>query len=406
MFKQFKEKQAGFGNFRFWEVIIIMVVSVSFGIASVLFIVFPYFKGVEPITKMVYNPDSEEIMTVMDLVLDNYYKDVNKAELKEAAIKGMLNYLGDSNTYYFSKEEKNDFDERMQGEYYGIGIELITDIDNNVIVLNVFADSPAAEAGLKIGDLIIKIDEQNTKEMTSAEIAAYIKEGQAESVDIEIDRNGKKEIVKVEKRKVIIESISYEIIEEKNKKIGYLDVIVFANNTYEQFREAVLDLEEKGVSAFIIDVRSNAGGYLDAVVDMVEMFLPKEEVIYQMELNDNATVYRDRTEEARELPVVVLINEQSASASEILAAAFKEVYGAEIVGVTSYGKGTVQETRDLDNGGMIKITTQKWLTPEGNLIEKEGIEPTVKIELNDKYYFEPIKANDNQLQKALSLLIK
>ncbi|MDD2489732.1 MAG: S41 family peptidase [Bacilli bacterium] len=389
-------------GFRLLEVIIIMIICILFGMTSTLYVMYPHLEKRNNKTEI--NEDFKEIASVFEIVTNNYYEEVDKNALKEAAIEGMLKYLGDNNTYYFDEGEKNDFDERMNGEYHGIGVELVTDINGDSIIVNVFPNTPAYENGLKVGDVIKAVDDQDATKMTSADIASYIKESDIKSVDLKIERN--KEIIEVNiaKQKVIINSVTSDIFERKNKKIGYLNISVFAINTYQQFRNEVISLEEAGVDSFIIDVRSNAGGYLDIVVDMIEMFLEEEQIVYQMEANNEITTYYDKTEEARDSSVVVLINEQSASASEILAAAFKEIYGSEIVGVKSFGKGTVQETRELENGGMIKITTQKWLTPNGNSIEKEGIEPTFEIQMDEKYYKNPTYENDNQLQKALSLI--
>jgi len=196
------------------------------------------------------------------------------------------------------------------------------------------------------------------------------------------------------------------MFKENNKKIGYIFISLFANNTYEQFRRAVLDFEDEKIDSLIIDVRSNSGGYLNSVVEMMSMFLPKDSIIYQIKVQDNIKKHYTKTKEYRDYPVVVLINEYSASASEILAGAFKEVYKAEIVGKTSFGKGSVQETRNLENGGMLKITTQNWLTPLGNSIEGKGIDPTIEIDLGKEYLNDSSLKNDFQLQKALEILKK
>jgi C-terminal peptidase prc len=193
-----------------------------------------------------------------------------------------------------------------------------------------------------------------------------------------------------------------EIIElEKNTNIP-LDIHLMVNNPIEYIKH----LENKNIEGLIIDVRNDTGGYLSSVTDISSLFLKKGKVIYQLEDDKNKEKIKDTTKEHREYPVAVLINSASASASEILAVSLKESYGAYVVGTNSYGKGTVQITNDLSSGGMIKFTIQKWLSPEGNWINDIGVEPTHFVELNETYYDNPSKENDNQLQKAIEVINK
>ena len=165
-------------------------------------------------------------------------------------------------------------------------------------------------------------------------------------------------------------------------------------------------MEEKGIDGLVIDVRDNSGGYLTSVTDIVSSLLPKGKAIYQIQVNDNTKVTKDKTTEKREYPIAVIANGASASASEILAAAIKESYKGYVVGTKTYGKGTVQQVKKLPDGSMIKYTVENWLTPDGNWINEKGIEPTDEVKLDEKYYKEPKVENDNQLQKALELVSK
>ena len=204
--------------------------------------------------------------------------------------------------------------------------------------------------------------------------------------------------------KVIIESVSIDKFNMNNKRVGYIKVSIFAANTASQFANKLKDLEEGGIDSLIIDVRNNSGGYLSAASTMLEMFMKKGSILYKTESKGSTTVKKDSTDEHRDYPIAVLINNSSASASEILAASLKDNLNATLIGNTTYGKGTVQETVNVLEGSKVKITTKKWLTPNGDWINKTGIDPTIRVTLKDKYYENPIKDNDNQLTTAIKVM--
>lgn len=357
-----------------------------------------------------YSPskmDSElaEFEEVYDLINDSYYKDVNKKTLIEGAINGMLDSLDDPHTSYFNKAETENFNELMNGSYEGIGAEISLDQDGNVIVFSVFKNSPAAEAGLKFNDKILEVNGTSTNGMNTTEVVSLIKDEDRDTADIKIERDGQTLDVEVEKRIVEIESVESKIYEVDGKKIGYVLINTFANNTYEQFRENIENLEKQNIYGLVIDVRGNSGGYLHSVTSMLDMFLPKGAISYQIADKKTTYKYTSTTSESRNYPVAVLVNKSSASASEILAIALKESYGADVVGTFTYGKGTVQTTKNLTtSGGMIKYTIQKWLSPKGNWINNVGVEPTVIQEQSESYEMNPTEENDAQLQKALEVV--
>ena len=213
--------------------------------------------------------------------------------------------------------------------------------------------------------------------------------------------------MKVTRTTVDMPYTSSKVYEENGKKIGYLKIEMFSNNITKQVKKELESLKKKNIDKLVIDVRDNPGGYLTQVTEILSLFMTKKDVIYQLQTKNNKEkVYSTSSKAIYSYPVVVLINENSASASEILASAFKETYNAEIVGVNSYGKGTVQKTGDLNNGDTIKYTVQKWLTPKGNWINEKGVTPTkeVKLELKEN---EPLtEDNDNQLKAAIELASK
>lgn len=351
------------------------------------------------------NKDLNELSNIYEEILNNYYKDVDKKDLIDGAMKGMLSVLNDPNSSYLDPESKNSFDDRMIGEYHGVGLEIISNPDGNILIVNLFEDSPAKEVGIKIGDIIKSVDGVAAKDKPAEEVSALIKSGEKEIIAIEIDREGKILTFNVKKKTIVIKSVIKKTFTKDNQKIGYLKITVFASNTFSQLETALKELEKDNIKGLILDVRNNTGGYLSSVSSMLELFLPKNKTLYQLETKEETTKKIDLTDEKREYPIVVLVNEYSASASEILAAGLNESYGSKLVGAKTYGKGTVQQTFNVANGGMAKITTQKWLTPNGNWINETGITPTESLALNESFLYDQSDANDNQLQKALQVVV-
>ena len=191
---------------------------------------------------------------------------------------------------------------------------------------------------------------------------------------------------------------------DKDDDIGYISVTLFSKNTYSQFKEALEKLEKENMKSLIIDLRGNTGGYLSTVTDMMELFVGKDKVLYKIQTNDGTTEYESQKDNNRKYDIVILIDNSSASASEIMAATMKENYGAKLVGKTTFGKGTVQTTKKLSDGTMIKYTIEKWLTPAGNNIDGEGIKPDYDVDLPEDFESNPTAENDSQLQKAFELL--
>ena len=359
--------------------------------------------GDENVTK---TDSIEEFEEVYKLIKNSYYKKVNDSKLIDGAIEGMLSSLDDPHTSYFNETETENFNEIMNGSYKGIGAEISVDSENNIIILSVFKNSPAYEVGLKYNDKILEVNGKSTKGLTTTEVVALIKDDSKKEANIKINRDGKELSFEVEKRIVTIESVVSKTFNKNGKKIGYILINNFANNTYDQFKKQVVALESKNISGLVIDVRDNSGGYLHSVTDMLDMFISKGTVMYKIQDQKETTLYKSTTSEYRNYPIAILVNKSSASASEILAISLKEAYGAFVVGVNTFGKGTVQTTKDLPTGGMIKYTIQKWLSPKGNWVDKVGVEPTNKVELSEEFNKNPSDENDNQLQSALDIVSK
>lgn len=392
-------------DFKIYEllILIILIIIVSAFLSYVLTkTLSSNVKGSSIFSNKDYNV--EEFSEVYDLINDSYYKKVDKKKLINGAINGMLESLGDPHTSYFNESQTENFNEIMNGSYEGIGAEISVDGNGNVIIVSVFKNSPANEVGLKFGDIIKEVNGKNVKGMNTTEVVTLIKDPSSKTATLKIQRDGKELELKLTKREIVIESVESKIYESANKKIGYVVINTFANNTYEQFKENIEELESKNIDGLIIDVRGNSGGYLHSVTSMLDMFLPKGTISYQIQDKKTVTKYKSNTSESRNYPIAVLVNKSSASASEILAIGLKESYNADVIGTNTYGKGTVQVTKNLKSGGMIKYTIQKWLSPKGNWINEVGVEPTVKEELDKKYEENPSEDNDNQLQRAIDVV--
>lgn len=346
----------------------------------------------------------QEFIDTYQNILDSYYEDVDSQELIDHAIAGMLSGLDDPYSIYFDEDSSSTFDATLEGSYNGVGLEVYNDTDMNIVVSRVFEGSSAEEAGIEAGDIIKEVDGKDLTGKATTEFSDYTKENEDDEFQVVYLHDGEEKTATLKRKVIIIQSVTSEVLEENDKKIGYIQVDIFSATTYNQFEKAVQKLENEQVDGMIIDLRDNTGGHLSVVTDMLSLFLDDSHVIYQIEDKDQTTKYYSTGKETKEYPVVILQNGNSASASELFTAAMKEEYGAKVVGTTSYGKGTVQELNTLQDGTQYKFTTKKWLTPKGNWVHEKGIAPDVEVELDEGYRNEPIRENDNQFQRAVSTL--
>ncbi len=370
-------------------VIIILITGIVVSIASGLIVYNNYDKLS---VKEASNKDElSEFIESYNHIINSYVEDVDKKELIDAAIEGMYNHLGDDYSMYLDVDNTNDLEEQLTGEYTGVGIEIRTDVKENnkfeTVINRVFENTPAERAGLKAGDVLLKIDGEEV--IDASFIADTIKKGNKESYEITYKRNGKEHTVTLIRERVYINSVTSKTYDN----VGYIKVETFSATTEEQIRKAINAFDNK-VTSLVIDLRDNTGGYLSAAEDVSELFLEKGSVVYQLkDRNGKITKYEAKKGVLRNFnKIAILINSSSASASEILTLALKENIGATVVGVKSYGKGTVQETNTLSSGAMVKYTTSYWLSPNGNSINKQGIVPDIEEANVDKQIDAAIKA--------------
>jgi len=322
------------------------------------------------------NPELSEFVDNYNKILNNYVEEVDKNKLIEAAIGGMYNYIGDEYTMFIDNESTSDFQEQLEGEYTGIGIEIqtIIDKDNTYVRVNrVFKDSPAEKSGIKENDIITKVDGVEVKD--AGVLSDTIKKGDKNTYEITYVRDGKENTLTLTRKKVLIDSVQTK----EYDNVGYLKIETFSATTEEQVKKS-LDGFGKNVNSLVIDLRDNTGGFLDAAYEISDLFIEKGKNIYQIkERNNEAVAYKAKRGVYRKFnKIVVIVNSYSASASEILALALKESADSTIVGVKTFGKGTVQETGMLSGGSMVKYTKAYWLSPNGNSINKVGITPDIE----------------------------
>lgn len=387
-------------NKRLVEVLIVVLISTFIGMlagtASIYTLISMEDKKDLDVSKL------EEIDSVFDKIVEDYYDNVDKEKLIEGAVSGMLSVL-DENTSYMDKANSTSFNNKMKGEYFGIGVEALTLEGTGVLVVGVTPGSPAERSGIKVDDTIIEVDGTSLVDKEPTFFTNLVSETK-EEMKLVIIRNDRKLNISVKPEKVVIPSVSTNKFVVDNKRIGYIKISIFAANTDTQFATKLKELEENGIDSLVIDVRDNSGGYLSTASTILEMFMKKGTILYNIETKNSTSERKDTTDEHREYPVAVLTNGSSASASEVLAACFKDNLNSDIVGNTTYGKGTVQEVINVLDGSTAKITTKKWLTPKGEWINEIGLTPTIRVSLSDEYYQNPIYDNDNQLESAINAI--
>lgn len=355
----------------------------------------------------VLDADSEKkIKELLGQIELYYYEDIDTEKLTAGLYKGLFEGLGDPYSVYYTKEEYESMMASTSGTYYGIGAVLSQDVKTmQVTVLHVYKDSPAANAGLKDGDIIMQVGDIEATSMELTELVTHIRGDKGTTVHMEIYREGKEDTLEfdIERNKVEVPTVEYEMLEDS---VGYIQITEFSEPTEEQFMTAVNALQEQGMKSMIVDLRDNPGGYLSAVTDILDDILPKGITVYTEDKYGQRQTYTSDEEHKMEIPMAVLINGNSASASEIFAGAIKDYEYGTLIGTKSFGKGIVQTVKQLNDGSAIKLTTAKYYTPKGNYIHKKGIEPDVELEYEysgdkDADYD---KSKDSQIQKALEIL--
>lgn len=341
-------------------------------------------------------------------VMEMYYLDEYDEEaMIDGMLTGMLAAVGDPYTGYYNEESYSSLMESSEGVYYGIGVVVSQHIETGeVYVVNPYEDCPGAEAGMLPGDIIYKVAGMEVTGMDLNEVVALIRGAEGTTVDVTVLHENSSELVElqVERREIEVHTVEHQVMENN---IGYVQITQFDEVTPDQFKNAMNDLKAQGIEALIVDLRDNPGGSLTSVIDILDMLLPKGTYTYLVDKNGNRQDYNGRHNASYNYPMVVLVNENSASASELFTGAMHDYDKAVIVGTTTFGKGIVQQIFPLRDGSGMKVTMAKYYTPGGVCIHKTGIEPDVVVELDEGEYPSRIEyEEDEQWQKAVEILME
>ena len=347
----------------------------------------------------------ETALASIRTILENeYIGELDDEQMLEMAIKGYVAGVGDEYTAYYTPEEMSDEYDTAMGNYVGIGIYMIINYEEGTItVVEPMKNSPALEAGLKEGDIITKVEGEIVTPDNVEEMSNKIKGEEGTRVKLGIKRDNEEFEVEVERRRIEINHIESKMIENN---IEYIQILDFDGGVAEQFKENHENLKAEGAESLIIDLRGNGGGVVDEAIDILEMICDKDSVLLiETDKDGKETITKSEEEPIIDIPIVVLVNENSASASEIFAGALKDYNKATIIGTQTYGKGVIQTLMRLSDGSGLKTTTEEYCTPNRNKINKVGIEPNIVVELPEDID-ELTEENDTQLQRAIEELKK
>ncbi|EQB37465.1 MULTISPECIES: S41 family peptidase [Virgibacillus] len=337
----------------------------------------------------------EKVDQAFKLIKENYLEEIDDKQLVEGAIEGMLSSLDDPYSSYMDVETMEQFNEQIESSFEGIGAE-VSMVNDTVTIVAPIKDSPAEQAGLRPNDQVLQVDGESLEGLNLNEAVAKIRGEKGSEVELKIQRAGVSDPfnVTIERDTIPVETVYSKTEEVDGKKTGVLEITNFSERTADEFKNQLQELEDNGIEGLVIDVRGNPGGLLNVVEDVLKEFVPEDMPYLQVEdQNGKKTPYYSELTEKKEYPISVVIDEGSASASEILAVAMKEM-GYDVVGQTSFGKGTVQQAVPLGDESTIKLTFYKWLSPEGNWIHEKGVKPTIDVKQPDYYYTNPVQIEE------------
>ncbi|MDM5306920.1 S41 family peptidase [Peribacillus frigoritolerans] len=340
----------------------------------------------------------EKLYSTYDTIKDNYYEEIDEEKLVDGAINGMIKSLDDPYSAYMDKKEASSFHESISSSFEGIGAE-IQEQDGQIMVVSPIKGSPAEKAGVKPNDIILSVDGKSVEGLSSSEAVLKIRGEKGTKVNLSISRAGESEPIEltIKRDTIPIETVYAEMLDDGVAKI---QVTSFSEHTVQELKTALEEMSKKDMKGLVLDLRGNPGGLLDQAIEMASLFIPNGEVVLQVEeRSGKKDVYKSENDGELKIPVVVLIDDGSASASEIVAAAVSESADIPLIGVKSFGKGTVQTAQDFKDGSNFKYTAAKWLTPEGNWIHKKGIKPDITVKLPD-YASLPYISPDKELKAS------
>lgn len=385
--------------------LVVLSVFITFMITSIS--LYTYFtKNPISISAKSNNKDISNKLDKYREIIDKYYLgEVDESKLEEGAIKGYIEGLDDPYTEYISKDDMDTYLDDTMGNFVGIGIYMIKNTKYDKIqVLSTIKGSPAENAGIQAGDLIVSVDGVEYKADDMTAVSNKIKGEEGTKVTVELLRGSENVKYELTRSKVKVNQVEGKVL---SNDIGYIKFTSFDETTAEDFKKQYQELAKKNIKSLIIDLRNNGGGIVDKALEIADYIADKDSVLlYEVDKNNKETVRKAKTDPIINMPIVILTNENTASASEILAGALKDLGKAKTVGTTTYGKGVIQQILKLNDESGLKITIEEYQTPNKNKINKVGIEPDEKVELPDSVesIFTIKESEDTQLQKAIDML--
>lgn len=336
-----------------------------------------------------------EFFRTLEIIESHYAEDVDKNAIFDGALKGMVSTLGDKHSTYLGGDLYKDFSAQMSGTYAGIGV-YIASTDDGILIAGVMEGSPAEEAGLQRGDILVSIDGTSVADYKLEDVSQHIRGPVDTSVDLVVRRDGEEKSFTVQRRQIHVPTVAGKMVDGTD--VGYIRIAVFSEGTADDFTKEFTKLREQGMNKLILDLRDNPGGIVEQAVGVASNFVPPDSTIVSYTEQDGKVDQYTAQGTEDPIPLVVLVNENSASASEIIAGAVQDMKLGPIVGVKTYGKGTVQGVFPVDSSSAVKVTVAKYRTTNGREIDGVGIEPDVVVPLT------PSDPEDSQFEKALEII--
>ncbi|EOL44386.1 S41 family peptidase [Enterococcus caccae] len=389
---------------------IISIVCVAFLVGGGSYIYFDHQYKKQLANNPAQSGDLRKVDNLYNEIVTNYVGKIDEKKLIDGALKGMTEALDDPYSSYLNEPEADELDQSLAGSFEGIGATMTMTNELPSVAQAPIEGSPAAKAGMKTGDTILKVDEEETEGKTLSQVVSKIRGKKGTEVRLTIARGDETFELKLTRDTIPIETVKGEL-DKSDSTIGSIKIISFGENTYNELKKTIKTLRKAGAKSFVIDLRQNPGGLLDQVEQMASMFLEDGKTIIKFEdkngntSEDTASSNLDGGFKVTE-PTVVLVDEGSASASEIFAAALKESGNKKIIGTKTFGKGTVQTVKNLSDKSEIKLTVLKWLTPNGKWIHEKGLEPSIKADYPDYAYLSPISRDKTFKQGDSSPVVK
>ena len=392
-----------------WTIVVVAILIITNLITFLVCTRLPYFAGAAKVETdggetSTTDPKVEKLLFLISELKDDFYFGLDEDYMWEQIYKGLMTGTGDRYAEYLTAEEYKEYSQTLEGSYSGIGIQMSNNEDGNIQIVGVFTDTPAFEAGLQVGDVIVRADDESLLGQSATYAVSFIRGPEGTSVNLEILRDGETFSVDIVRSKIEMVYVESRMLTDD---IGYIYISEFETNTYAQFAAAMKDLESQGMKGLVLDIRKNPGGLVNEAVQIADDLLPRCQVIYTVNAKGERSSY-DSDEYFTDIPVTLLVDGFSASSSEILTVSLKDNGRVTVIGTTTYGKGIVQVLMPLADGSMYKYTYAEYFGPSGTKIHEVGITPDIVVELPEEYQNVDIHMipfeYDLQLQKAIEYM--